>query len=127
MAAHATTRSVGRQPTVWCGVLAACGTVGGMDAAIEPTRRDLRRVRERRGHRALEQLALVSKRIQQERAVCSSGLKAGRPSARRQLHCLQRCRIAANKRREPLSGGRGRRSERSARARHADSKHRPCA
>ncbi|QWN25845.1 hypothetical protein DGM93_17445 [Xanthomonas phaseoli pv. phaseoli] len=82
--------------------------------------------RKRRGHRALEQLALASKRIQQERAVCSIGLKAGRPSARRQLHCLQRCRIAANKRREPLSGGRGRRSERSARARHADSKHRPC-
>nr|WP_080580583.1 hypothetical protein [Xanthomonas phaseoli] len=23
-------------PTVWCGVAADCGTVGGMDAAIEP-------------------------------------------------------------------------------------------
>ncbi|MCD0281094.1 hypothetical protein JWH04_19505 [Xanthomonas melonis] len=27
---------VGCQPAVWCGVLADCGTVGGMDAAIEP-------------------------------------------------------------------------------------------
>ncbi|CAJ25264.1 hypothetical protein XCV3533 [Xanthomonas euvesicatoria pv. vesicatoria str. 85-10] len=44
VAAHATTRSVGRQPTFWCGVLAACGTVGGMDAAIEPPRTDLRRL-----------------------------------------------------------------------------------
>ncbi|AGI08640.1 Hypothetical Protein XCAW_02863 [Xanthomonas citri subsp. citri Aw12879] len=24
------------RPTFWRGVLAACGTVGGMDAAIEP-------------------------------------------------------------------------------------------
>ncbi len=32
------------QRTVWRGVLAACGTVGGMDAAIEPPWMDLRRV-----------------------------------------------------------------------------------
>ncbi|MFW3176168.1 hypothetical protein EX530_16225 [Xanthomonas phaseoli] len=28
--------STHRQPALWCGVLAACATVGGMDAAIEP-------------------------------------------------------------------------------------------
>ncbi|MEA9788203.1 hypothetical protein VDF90_13295, partial [Xanthomonas campestris pv. raphani] len=28
--------STHHQRTIWCGVLADCGTVGGMDAAIEP-------------------------------------------------------------------------------------------
>ncbi|MGK3148643.1 hypothetical protein WAU26_21040 [Xanthomonas phaseoli pv. dieffenbachiae] len=28
--------STNHQPTVWRGVLTDCGTVGGMDAAIEP-------------------------------------------------------------------------------------------
>ncbi|MBB3827170.1 hypothetical protein FHR50_003395 [Xanthomonas arboricola] len=28
--------SINHQPTVWCGVLADCGTVGGMGAATEP-------------------------------------------------------------------------------------------
>ncbi len=36
--------SVGYQPTVWRGVLTDCGTVGGMDAAIEPPWTGLRRV-----------------------------------------------------------------------------------
>ncbi|KUF21397.1 hypothetical protein [Xanthomonas phaseoli] len=42
------------QQIVWCGVLAACGTDGGMDAAIEPTRMYCGVSRKRRGHRALD-------------------------------------------------------------------------
>ncbi|SYZ50122.1 hypothetical protein CPBF426_03560 [Xanthomonas arboricola pv. juglandis] len=33
-----------RRPTVWCGVLTDCGTLGGMDAAMEPPGTDARRV-----------------------------------------------------------------------------------
>ncbi|AZR33256.1 hypothetical protein NX08_000685 [Xanthomonas vasicola] len=43
-----------RRPTTWCGVLAACGTVGGMDAAIEPHGRVYGVSRERRGRSALD-------------------------------------------------------------------------
>ncbi|MBB6256787.1 Hypothetical Protein LMG19145_00885 [Xanthomonas arboricola pv. fragariae] len=36
--------SFDHQPTSWCGVLAGCGTLGGMDAAKEPPWMDSRRV-----------------------------------------------------------------------------------
>ncbi len=42
------------QPTLWCGVLAGCGTLGGMDAAKEPPRTDSRRVPQAVRHRALD-------------------------------------------------------------------------
>ncbi|MCC4615714.1 hypothetical protein LL972_06800 [Xanthomonas campestris pv. asclepiadis] len=36
--------STDHRPTSWCGVLAGCGTLGGMDAAEEPPWTDSRRV-----------------------------------------------------------------------------------
>ncbi|QCZ64390.1 hypothetical protein CAB38_20255 [Xanthomonas citri pv. punicae] len=51
--------STNHWPTVWCGVLADCRTVGGMDAAIEPHGRVHGVSGERRGHRALDAATLL--------------------------------------------------------------------
>ncbi|RBK07419.1 hypothetical protein BRO05_02145, partial [Xanthomonas oryzae pv. oryzae] len=56
--------STNHQPTVWCSVLANCGTVGGMDAAIERHGRVHGVSRERRGHRAFGCSASMTSAIQ---------------------------------------------------------------